>query len=83
MSENKTHDTVFSILAELSGKSTNELQQLDPETPLNVIGIDSIMTVQLILALEEKLDVSIPEDKLDKQHLGSLSAVLKTALSLK
>ena len=57
-----------------------EAVQLDAETDLKQAGIDSFSTVEIILFIERKFGVSIPDEKLVPDNfktLQSLAAIVQ------
>jgi acyl carrier protein len=54
-------DTVYHILAKLTGK---ELSEITPDKDLTAgLGIDSPMALQLLFELEEALDIEISDEE--------------------
>jgi len=56
--------------------------QLDAATDLKQAGIDSFSTVEIILFIERKFGVSIPDEKLVPENFKTLQALAATVLEL-
>ena len=58
-----------------------------PETTLEQLGLDSLALMEFVFAVEDKLGVRIPEDKLDPRQagvtLGQLATLLDDAVAAK
>lgn len=53
----------FSLLRDaLSQRMNIEPERVKPETLLTELGVDSLMLLELIFELEEKLGVTVPQD---------------------
>ena len=64
MSVENVQERVKNIIVEQLGV---EADQVKPEAQfVNDLGADSLDTVELIMALEEELDIEIPDDKAEK-----------------
>jgi acyl carrier protein len=49
--------------------------QIDPETPFSEMGIESYDIIQLVLFIERKFGVELPESDLIPEHLNSISSL--------
>jgi acyl carrier protein len=47
----------------------------DVDTELSSVGIDSLSTVEILLFIERRYGVMIPDEKLDRQTLRSVSTI--------
>lgn len=56
--------------------------QLNAATDLKQAGIDSFSTVEIILFIERKFGVSIPDEKLIPDNFKTLQALAATVLEL-
>jgi len=56
--------------------------QLEATTDLKQAGIDSFSTVEIILFIERKFGVAIPDDKLVPDNFKTLQALAATVLEL-
>ena len=59
-----------------------ETVQLDAETNLKQAGVDSFSTVEIILFIERKFGVSIPDEKLLPENFKTLQALAATVQEL-
>jgi acyl carrier protein len=59
-----------------------EAVQLDATTNLKQAGIDSFSTVEIILFIERKFGVSIPDEKLLPENFKTLQALAATVQEL-
>lgn len=60
----------------------DEAVQIDGTTNLKQAGIDSFSTVEIILFIERKFGVSIPDEKLIPDNFKTLQALTATVLEL-
>jgi acyl carrier protein len=59
-----------------------ETVPLDAETNLKQAGVDSFSTVEIILFIERKFGVSIPDEKLLPENFKTLQALAATVQEL-
>lgn len=59
-----------------------EAVQIDANTNLKQAGIDSFSTVEIILFIERKFGVSIPDEKLIPENFKTLEALASTVIEL-
>ena len=59
-----------------------EAVQIDADTDLKNAGIDSFSTVEIILFIERKFGVAIPDEKLIPDNFKTLQALSATVLEL-
>ena len=74
------------IIAEIKNYIENnilaEAVQIDAETDLKQVGIDSFSTVEIILFIERKFGVAIPDEKLIPDNFKTLQSLSATVLEL-
>ena len=68
-----TQDEIKLIVSELSSLSENEISA---EDKLINLGIDSLMTVELIIRIEEQFDIEFDEAELDLGLLTTVQALI-------
>lgn len=68
-----TQDEIKLIVSELSSLSENEISA---EDKLMNLGIDSLMTVELIIRIEEQFDIEFDEAELDLGLLTTVQALI-------
>jgi len=56
--------------------------QVDAGTNLKQVGIDSFSTVEIILFIERKFGVSIPDEKLVPDNFKTIQALASTVVEL-
>jgi len=56
--------------------------KLEPHTNLQQAGIDSFSTVEIILFIERKYGVVIPDEKLNPDNFCTLNALSRTVMEL-
>jgi acyl carrier protein len=64
--------------------STNILAQgvyLTPETPLGNLGVDSFSVIEIVLFIERKFGVVIPDESLTPENLKTVSSLALTTYS--
>lgn len=66
---------VFDALAELTGASPSSLS-LDTRLHLGELGLDSIMMLELILALETRLGTDIHPERLDQDVIATIGSLV-------
>lgn len=74
------------IIAEIKKYAENnilaEAVQIDADTDLKKAGIDSFSTVEIILFIERKFGVTIPDEKLIPDNFKTLRSLAATVLEL-
>ena len=60
MDENKILDAIKETIAE---RTDTKVEDIKPESTFRELGIDSLDTVEILMNLEDKLDVTIEVDK--------------------
>lgn len=77
---------VNTIIAEMRKYIENNILaktvQIDANTNLKQAGIDSFSTVEIILFIERKFGVSIPDEKLIPDNFKTLEALASTVMEL-
>ena len=69
-------DSVENIVFDVLAKHTQlDRDKVTPSTPLDNIGVDSLLMVEIIFDLEERFDISIP----DPDFIGQKGPQFKTA----
>ena len=56
--------------------------QIDADTNLKQVGIDSFSTVEIILFIERRFGVSIPDEKLVPDNFKTIQALAATVVEL-
>ena len=59
-----------------------EAMQIDADTDLKKAGIDSFSTVEIILFIERKFGVAIPDEKLIPDNFKTLQSLAETVQEL-
>lgn len=49
------------------------------DTPLEAVGIDSVSLLEILLFLERRFDVYIPDEKLTRENIASVRQLAATA----
>jgi acyl carrier protein len=74
------------IIAEIKKYIENNILaaavQVDAETNLKQVGIDSFSTVEIILFIERRFGVSIPDEKLIPDNFKTIQALASTVVEL-
>jgi acyl carrier protein len=74
------------IIAEIKKYIENnilaEAVQIDADTNLKQAGIDSFSTVEIILFIERKFGISIPDEKLVPDNFKTIRALTSTVVEL-
>lgn len=74
------------IIAEIKKYIENnilaEAVQIDADTNLKHVGIDSFSTVEIILFIERRFGVSIPDEKLVPDNFKTIQALASTVVEL-
>ena len=75
-----------SIIAEIKKYIENNILaediQIEAATNLKEVGIDSFSTVEIILFIERRFGVAIPDEKLVPDNFKTLQALAATVLEL-
>ena len=70
-------ETIVKALGgDLSGASSTEV-------PLADVGLDSLSTMDLVLSIEEKFGIQIPDEKLNSQNLNNISSLVNLVAELR
>lgn len=82
-----SHPTFAAVSSVLVDTFHVDAAKVVPETTLEQLGLDSLGLMEFVFAVEDKLGVRIPEDRLDPRQagvtLGQLSALLDDAVAAK
>lgn len=74
------------IIAEIKKYIENNILaaavQIDADTNLKQVGIDSFSTVEIILFIERRFGVSIPDEKLVPDNFKTIQALASTVVEL-
>jgi acyl carrier protein len=75
--QSSTFAAVSSVLVESFKVETAQIQ---PQTTLDQLGLDSLALMEFVFAVEDRFDVRIPEDRLDPRQAGITLEHLATLL---
>lgn len=70
-------DTLSVIRDFLKDRLGLEHGQIQPESTLESLGIDSLMLLELLFEFEEKLDVTLSNDMATPKTVGELIAIVE------
>ena len=56
--------------------------EFDIDTELSSVGIDSLSTVEILLFIERRFGVMIPDEQLDRQTLRSVSTIARSVCGI-
>ncbi|GAB4335621.1 MAG: hypothetical protein Kow0089_05410 [Desulfobulbaceae bacterium] len=59
-----------------------ENARFSPDTPLEEVGIDSVSLLEILLFLERRWGVFIPDEKLTPAHIATLRQLAETACAI-
>ena len=65
-----TRPTFAAISSVLVEKFKVDAAKLQPDTPLEQLGLDSLALMEFVFAVEDRFGVRIPEDRLDPRQAG-------------
>jgi acyl carrier protein len=65
-----TRPTFAAISSVLVEKFKVDAAKLQPDTPLEQLGLDSLALMEFVFAVEDRFDVRIPEERLDPRQAG-------------
>jgi len=54
--------------------------ELEPETVLSTIGLDSFSMIEIVLFLERKFSIELPDESLTPENIKSISSLGKCAM---
>jgi acyl carrier protein len=74
-------DAIREILAK-QGSLSVDVQTLDEETDLYTVGLTSLATVGIMLALEDRFDVELPESMLSRTTFRSIATMAEAVAKL-
>ena len=71
----KYETEIRSILCQILG--IKNLDDIDVRDDLHTVGMDSLHCIELIVALEERFDIRIPDEKLGVQYVHNIYDICK------
>lgn len=75
------HDQIREILA-THGRLATDVSELDNDSDLYQAGLTSLITVNLLLAIEDHFDVEFPDDLLSRRTFQSIDALAEAVAGL-
>ncbi len=75
------HDQIREILA-THGRLASDVSELDNDSDLYQAGLTSLITVNLLLAIEDHFDVEFPDDLLSRRTFQSIDALADAVTGL-
>ena len=78
MSSNEISEKVLDIIKTNIGI---EIYPWQFDEDLNVIGIDSILFIQIVVALEDNFEIEIPDEKLLMEEMGTFNKITMVVAS--
>lgn len=61
---------------------TSEITEKDINEELSVLGISSIMLISIVIAIEEKYNIEIPDEYLLNTGIGTVNKILDIVMSV-
>ncbi len=74
-------EAIREILAQ-HGRLSVDVNSLDEESDLYAVGLTSLATVGIMLALEDRFDIEFPESMLSRKTFKSVSAITEAVSNL-
>jgi acyl carrier protein len=74
-------EKVRSIL-EANGRLSTPVAELADDSDLYTVGLTSLATVSIMLALEDEFDIEIPDSMLSRKTFESIAAIVETVEEL-
>lgn len=71
---------VLTLRAHLVGLAPDA--EISPDVPLRELGLNSMRAIELLLALEKKLEISFPDDSLTDENFRSLATLQELVRTL-
>lgn len=69
---------IQAALAEVAPTRTADFADLQMETKIEALGLDSIATMEMVNYIEEQVDDSFPDEELAKvQRIGDLAGLIR------
>ncbi len=69
-------------LAEVAPTRTSDFAAIQMDTKIEDLGLDSIATMEMVNAIEERVDSTFPDEELAKvQRIGDLAGLIRGAAS--
>ena len=71
-------ETVLEKVLEITSRVTSlPLEKIDPTAPMSKLGIDSLMALSVVAAIEKRLKINIPEKRLRGiKNIGDLVSLI-------
>lgn len=82
MSNLNEPDVCSALMGFLEDSILDESVQITNECDLDQLGIDSFSLIEIILFIERKFGVRIPDSELTKENLRSLSSITQTVIRI-
>lgn len=80
MTDSKSLDLIRAALAEVAPKRKSDWAKLDATVRINALALDSVTVLEMVGALEDRLDVVFAEDELALvKNVGDLVGVVSRA----
>lgn len=57
-----------------------ETVQIEPETVLSTVGLDSFSMIEIVLFLERKFSIELPDESLTPENIKSISSLCNCAI---
>ena len=73
-------DEIREILAH-SGRLAVPVDSLDGEADLFTVGLDSLAIVNVLMSLEERFDIELPDELLSRRSFSNIATIEKYAWS--
>ncbi|MEU8001110.1 phosphopantetheine-binding protein [Catellatospora sp. NPDC049111] len=77
-----TPDKFLDVLREFLPELADD-QVPDDDVPLSSYGLDSLGSISLMLALEETLDITFPEDRLTPEAFATVGSLRRTVAEIR
>ena len=77
MEKNEILDLIKEALAEVAPKRKADFENVEFDTSIESLGLDSIATMEMVGFIEEKVDSTFPDEELAKvNHLRDLAGLI-------
>jgi acyl carrier protein len=76
-----TQDEIRDILAE-NGRLAVPVTTLDDNADLFAAGLDSLAIVNVLMSLEERFDIELPDEKLQRRSFSSIATITSVVSDL-
>ena len=71
-------DCIYKALAETLQKDIEEIRSLDPDAPLDELGLSSLAMISCVVELEESLGIEVLDSDLLYDNFASINIIFKT-----